>query len=290
MLKDILNLIRPYQYTKNLFIFLPAFFAFRLHEPEVLLNSLLAFIAFCFSASAVYVLNDWRDRHEDAQHPVKKFRPLASGAIKSQTALTLLFILVCCGIAFSIIVSYSVLLLILFYILLNTAYSFKLKHIPIIDVLVVSAGFVIRLFVGGNASGIPLVNWIIVMTFLLALFLALAKRRDDVLLYERTNFKARKVLDGYNLVFLDASIIMTGAIVIVAYIMWSVSPDIALKHNSQYIYLTSVFVISGILRYMQIAFVEEKCGSPTRILLCDRVIQCTVLGWAMSFILLFYVF
>lgn len=278
MLKDIVLLVRPHQYLKNLFIFLPAFFAFKLHHVEILWQSFLAFIAFCSVASAMYVLNDWRDRFDDAKHPEKCRRPIAAGRIDGKTAVSLFFLFLFFGLALSLYLSLSVFFLVCIYTIINIAYSLKLKHLPIIDIFIISSGFVIRLFVGAQTTGLVLVNWIIVMTFLLALFLSLAKRRDDVLIYERTNAKTRKVLDGYNLVFLNASMVMTAAIVILAYILWSISPEVAEKHGSHNIYLTSIFVLLGVFRYMQITFVDEASGSPTKILIRDHFVQLVLIG------------
>jgi len=288
MIKDIIALARPHQYVKNLFVFLPAFFAFKIHQPELLWKACTAFCAFCMVASAVYILNDWLDRFEDAKHPVKCHRPLASGRIKGPMASVFFASFLGGGVVLALYSAPDVLYLICLYVAMNIAYSFKLKHIPIIDVTVISIGFVIRLFVGAAATGIELVNWIIVMTFLLALFLSLAKRRDDVLLFLKTNRKARDVIDGYNLKFLDASMVMTAAIVILAYILWSISPEVSAKHTNPNIYLTSVFVVLGILRYMQITFVEEKSGSPTKVLLRDWFIQLTLMSWVGSFVWILY--
>jgi 4-hydroxybenzoate polyprenyltransferase len=287
-LKDIILLARPHQYVKNLFIFLPAFFAFKLHQSELFVNASIAFCAFSLVASSVYVLNDWLDRFEDAGHPEKCQRPIAAGRVNFHTAIVVFFALLLGGMLLSVTISISVFYLICLYFILNIAYSLKLKHIPIIDIILIATGFVVRVFVGGEATHITLVNWIIIMTFLLALFLALGKRRDDVLFYLKTNNRTRRVVDGYNLVFLDASMVMTASIVILAYILWSISPEVTAKHESQYIYLTSIFVFLGVLRYMQIAFVEEKSGSPTKVLLKDLFVQCTLLFWIGSFVWILY--
>lgn len=289
MLKNILQLARTHQYTKNFFIFLPAFFSFKLQQPEILWKCFIAFCSFSLSASSIYILNDWQDRFEDAMHPQKCNRPIASGRINGKTAVTICICFLFGGLLVAGYVSLNVFYVIVVYIVLNILYSLRLKYIPIIDIVVISIGFVLRLFAGAEAGGIVLVNWIIIMTFLLALFLALGKRRDDVLLFEKTNNKVRKVIEGYNLKFIDASMVMTGAIVILAYIMWSISPEVVSKHNSYYLYLTSVFVVLGILRYMQLSFVEEKGGSPTKILLRDTTIQLILLGWICSFVIIIYV-
>jgi decaprenyl-phosphate phosphoribosyltransferase len=288
MLKDLLALARPYQYSKNFFVFIPAFFAFQFTDIDLIMEASLAFIGFSLLASAVYVFNDWMDRYDDAQHPEKKNRPLASGRIKGPAAFGFLALLLISGITTSYLVSTEVLFLTLTYISLNLAYTLKLKHIAIIDIVIIASGFVIRLLVGAEATQVDLSHWIIVMTFLLALFLSLAKRRDDVLIYLKTDQKMRKVIDGYNLKFLDAAMVMTSSIVVLTYILWSISTEVAQKLNTDNIYLTAVFVILGILRYMQIAFVEEKSGNPSKVLLRDRFIQLTLLSWISAFVWAIY--
>jgi 4-hydroxybenzoate polyprenyltransferase len=236
MTVDLIKLARPHQYTKNLFIFIPAFFAFQLTNPAMLVNALMAFVAFSLLASAVYVFNDWIDRFEDAQHPTKRNRPIASGRLKAPQAFSFLILLLISGAVSAYLVSVEVFILVLFYLILNLAYTLKLKHIAIIDIVVIASGFVIRLLVGAEATQVELSHWIIVMTFLLALFLSLAKRRDDVLIYLKTDQKKRKVIDGYNLKFLDSAMMMTASITIVAYILWSISPEVAQRLNTDNLY------------------------------------------------------
>lgn len=288
MITDLLKLARPHHYTKNLFIFIPAFFAFQLTEPGLVLNAFIAFIAFSLLASAVYVFNDWIDRREDAQHPEKCHRPIASGRIRAPAAFGFLVLLLLVGGSLAYALSLEVFSLVLAYLVLNLAYTLKLKHIAIIDIVIIATGFVIRLFVGAEATQVELSHWIIVMTFLLALFLSLAKRRDDVLIYLNTDQKMRKVIDGYNLKFLDSAMMMTASITIVAYILWSISPEVAQRLNTEYLYLSAGFVVLGILRYMQIALVEEKSGNPSKVLLRDRFIQLTLVGWVGVFVWVLY--
>jgi len=174
------------------------------------------------------------------------------------------------------------------YVIMNIAYSLHLKHIAILDVTIIAAGFVLRLFVGSAATGIALSQWIVVMTFLLALFMALAKRRDDVLIYLETGKKMRRVIDGYNLQFLDTAMAIMASVVIVAYTIYTTSPEISEKFHTRYLYLTALFVILGIMRYLQIAFVHLDSGSPTRIVLKDRFMQSTIAGWIVTFIWILY--
>lgn len=288
MLKDLFKLARPYQYSKNLFVFIPAFFAFQITELNLMLNALIAFIAFSLLASAVYVFNDWVDRHDDAQHPEKSHRPIASGRINGAIAFTFMIALLLSGGVTAFSISVEVLALVISYLILNVAYTLKLKHIAIIDITVIASGFVIRLLVGAKVTQVELSHWIIVMTFLLALFLSLAKRRDDVLIYLKTDQKMRKVIDGYNLKLLDSAMIMTASIVVMAYILWSISPEVTDRLNTKNLYLTAVFVVLGILRYMQITLVEEQSGNPSRILLGDNFLQLILAGWIGCFIWILY--
>ena len=274
---------------KNIFIFLPAFFGFKLHSQVVIMNASIAFLSFSLVASAVYILNDWNDRHEDRKHPVKCKRPIASGRVSSKKTAISFIIFLFVGAFLANFLSLTVFGLILLYFVLNIGYSLKLKQFAIIDVTIVSIGFVIRLFVGAKATNVELSHWIIVMTFLLALFLSLAKRRDDVILLSKTNQNVRKSLNNYNLVFLDSSMVMTAAIVILAYILWAISPEVTSRYSNQYIFLTSIFVILGILRYMQLTFVNEKTGSPTKVLIEDLFLKTTLTGWMVSFIIIFYI-
>lgn len=289
MFQNFVALLRPYQYSKNLFIFVPAFFAFQITSPSVLLQASTAFVAFSLIASSIYIINDWFDRKEDAMHPEKSSRPIASGRVSGMLAFVYIVGLFVLGSALANLISWHVWLLVCLYFLINIAYSLKLKHIAVIDVSIIALGFVMRLFVGAEATQIELSHWIIIMTFLLALFLSLAKRRDDVLIYLKTAQKMRRVIDGYNLKFLDAAMVMTASIVVLAYILWSISTAVVIRLGNDSLYLTAVFVLLGVLRYMQITFVEERSGNPSKILLKDRFVQLVLVGWVLSFVLILYI-
>lgn len=171
----------------------------------------------------------------------------------------------------------------LIYFFLNILYSIKLKHISILDIFIIATGFVLRLFAGSVVTDVELSMWIILLTFLLAIFLALAKRRDDVLL-SLGGQETRKNIDGYNLEFVNASMVLMAGVVILSYIMYTISPEVTQRLNSNYLYLTSFFVILGVLRYMQITFVEQDSASPTKILIKDRFLKVTIILWLISFI------
>lgn len=250
----------------------------------------VAFFAFSLFASTIYIWNDYKDIEKDRQHPKKKFRPMAAGEIKASTGLVVM------GISFSlavfislILLNYQFLILALGYLVLNFFYSIKLKQIPILDISVVSVGYVIRVFAGALVVSIEPSAWIIVMTFLLALFIALAKRRDDVLLFEESGTKLRAAIDGYNTQFLNSAMAIMASVVIVAYLMYSISEDVVNRFGDK-LYISVIFVILGILRYLQVSLVEKNSGSPTDLVYEDRFLQVVVLGWIVSVILIIYWF
>jgi len=281
-IKELIILLRPHQYIKNLFIFAPLIFSFNF-SLDNLKNSFIAFILFSMIASSIYILNDYMDIEEDKRHPKKKFRPLASGAISKRLALYMFVFLSFTSLSISFFVNSSLFIVLVIYFVLNIAYSLKLKHISIVDIFIISIGFVLRLFAGSSVLDVNLSMWIIIITFLLALFLSLAKRRDDVLL-SLEGRETRKNIDGYNLEFINTTMTLMAGVIIVSYILYTVSDSVISRLHTNYLYLTSVFVILGVFRYMQITFVEENSGSPTKIVLKDRFLQITIILWLFSFI------
>jgi 4-hydroxybenzoate polyprenyltransferase len=240
-------------------------------------------------ASSIYVLNDYLDIESDQKHPKKKNRPLASGAISTIEAIVIMFAVFVIGILFIFLASDNILIYILIgiYVLQNILYSIKLKHFPIIDITILSIGFVVRISIGGLATNTPLSHWIVIMTFILAMFLALAKRSDDVRIMNDTNVSVRKSIVGYNIEFLNSLMTMLAGVIIITYIMYATSPDILRSFGSK-TYLTTVFVILGIMRYLQISLVFNDSGSPTKILLKDTFLQVIISLWVFSFIFLIY--
>ncbi|XOB61317.1 UbiA prenyltransferase family protein [Campylobacterota bacterium DY0563] len=287
-MKEYFKLLRVHQYIKNLFIFLPMFFALKITDLDLLLDTFIAFISFSLTASAVYILNDYHDIEEDRKHKKKKYRPLAANTVSKKEAIVLMISLFLLGFIIMFSFSFYSTILLFIYIIMNIAYSFFLKHVAILDIVIIAIGFIIRLFIGSFISNVHLSKWIVIMTFLLALFLALAKRRDDVLIFMDTGEKTRKVIDGYNLKFLDISMSIMASVVIVAYISYTASIEATQRFNSQYLYLTALFVILGILRYLQITFVLKNSGSPTQIVLKDRFIQITLIFWLITFFWILY--
>ena len=295
MMKSVILLMRPQQWLKNFFIFLPLFFDKHLMDVEYLLPSICAFFAYSFAASGIYCFNDIYDVEADRKHPKKCKRPIASGAISKAQGYLLIFI--CFAIPFAIIGvsdwsigngALPMAALIGFYIVMNFAYCMKLKQIAIVDIFVIAIGFVLRIMAGSIATGIALSHWIVLMTFLLALFLAFAKRRDDVVMYQENGVLVRKNVNRYNLAFMNQAITLTSGITMVCYIMYTVSPDVIDRFGSHYVYLTSIFVLAGLIRYLQITIVDIKSGSPTKVLMKDHFIQACIVCWILFFFAIIY--
>ncbi len=289
-LSAVIKLIRVKQWVKNLFLFIPSFFAGHLFISRELFMVLLGALAFSFVASGVYVINDYRDREVDKLHPKKKLRPLASGEVKLPTAWALMIGLITAGLFLAASVNMIFFYLLAAYLVLNLGYSFGLKHIPILDLFIVSLGFLIRVYSGGVIAGLEVTHWLSLMVLLLALFLILAKRRDDLLINgkNKNGVVIRKSTTKYNLTYINSCITLLSAVIIVAYIMYTVSPEVTERFQSDYLFITTIFVIAGIMRYLQIVFVEKNSGSPTNIFIKDRFILSTIVCWIISFYIIIY--
>ena len=294
MKSNLLKLIRPHQWLKNVFVMIPMFFGGSLLDPSDIRASVVTFFAFSFIASSVYCFNDIIDVEADRRHPVKCKRPIASGAISVRSAwalMALMFLLsvgtVCLLDTYTHVINVG--LVILIYYILNILYCSKLKQYAIVDVCIIAFGFVLRVLAGGFATDISLSKWLVLMTFLLTLFLSFAKRRDDVLRMNETGEPPRKNTIRYNLTFINQAITITASVTLVCYIMYTVSPEVVNRFHSDLLYLTSVFVLLGLLRYIQITVVDKRSGDPTKMMLRDRFTQCVVLLWALTFLVLIYV-
>jgi 4-hydroxybenzoate polyprenyltransferase len=246
-------------------------------------------VSFCAVASAVYILNDYVDRDSDRRHPVKCKRPLAAGTVEPKAALGLMAGLAVGGLAGAALLPLDFAWTVLAYLALNIAYSAYLKRLPIIDVLAIALGFVLRVYAGGAIVGVTPTVWIIACTMLLALFLALAKRRDDLI--KGLGDDHRQSLAGYSQRFLDTAVAIVLGALLVSYLLYTTDPQNMAHLGSKKLFLTTPFVIAGIagiLRYLQITLVEERSGSPTKIVLKDAFLRSTVLGWIAMFGWLIY--
>jgi 4-hydroxybenzoate polyprenyltransferase len=290
--KAVIKLIRVRHWVKNLFLFIPSFFAGHLFKSHELLMVLIGAFAFSLVASGVYIINDYKDRETDRIHPKKKLRPLASGEVKTTTAWILMILLIGSGLILAASLQLTFFFLLAGYLVLNIGYSFGLKHVPILDLFIVSLGFLLRIYSGGAIAGLPITHWLSLMILLLSLFLILAKRRDDIVISGKNKngkLVIRKSTQKYNLVYINSCITLLSAVMVVAYIMYTVSPEVTERFQSEYLFMTTIFVIAGIMRYLQIVFVERNSGSPTNIFIKDKFILTTIAGWIISFYFIIYV-
>jgi 4-hydroxybenzoate polyprenyltransferase len=282
-----LQLLRLKHWVKNLFLFIPIFFAGQLLAYEKYDDLILGFLAFSFIASAIYIFNDLRDASYDRQHPVKRNRPIASGKVSPRQAVLVVMVLVPLGMVLSLYLNPLFSTLLLIYLLLNIAYSAGLKNHSIIDIMIVASGFLIRVYSGGIVADVPISHWLAIMILLLSLFLALAKRRDDLLVGE-TSGNVRKSIGQYNLEFINVCLSVFAGIIIVSYILYTLSSETIEKFNTDWLFLTSIYVIAGVMRYLQIIYIDNSSGFPTSILFKDRFIRFTLLAWIITFCLIIY--
>ena len=292
-MKKYFKLLRVEQWVKNLFVFVPLFFSGNITNLDLLSKSIFAFIIFSLAASVVYILNDYNDIEADRKHPEKRRRPLASGAISKSQAIAILIGLVITDIALIFLTQiyfhqylWKFAAVIGAYFFMNLAYTFKLKHVAIIDIFIIAIGFVLRVLAGGYITGITISRWAILLTFVLALVLAIGKRRGE-LINAQVSGKTRKALDGYNVQFADIALSISVTLAIVCYLMFTLSPEVQLRFH-QRVFYTVIFVVFAFLRYLQQTLVYNRTESPTKIVYRDRYIQVTLLLWVAAFLIQIY--
>ncbi|MDF2763356.1 MAG: decaprenyl-phosphate phosphoribosyltransferase [Rhodospirillales bacterium] len=282
----VLRLLRPRQWVKNAFVAAPLFFTPAMVSPDSVLRVVAGVLCFCALSSAVYILNDYLDREADRLHETKRHRPLASGAVSPAVALALMGALILVGFSGAFALDFGFGLVGAAYLALNLSYSFGLKRVSILDVMMISLGFVLRIYAGGALIGVEPTVWITVCTGLLALFMALAKRRDD--LAKGLGGEHRASLTGYSTRFLDTAVAIVLGALVVSYIIYTTDMDNRHRFGTDQLFITTPFVIAGVLRYLQITIVEERSGSPTDIVLTDRFLIIAAAGWVATFGWLIY--
>ena len=287
-----IQLLRPLQWLKNVFVFAPIFFSNHLLEMEYFVPTLVLFASFCMVSSSIYCFNDLRDVEADRIHPKKSKRPIASGKVTVKGGYVMMIL--CLTTAFALIpltisVNTPYLYIIIGgYWLMNIAYCIKLKQIAILDVSIIAVGFVMRVLAGGVVVDIWVSHWLVLMTFLVTLFLALTKRNDDYRLFEQTGLKPRVSITGYNKTFINEATAIVASVTLVCYFMYTMSEEVIARMGTRYVYLTSGWVLAGLLRYLQNMIVFGLSGSPTKSLVKDHFIQFCVFGWIASFFMIIY--
>lgn len=276
------------QWVKNMFIFAPMVFALHFLQLRYIKNGIIAFVLFGIVTGCVYIINDCIDKNNDRFHPLKRLRPIASGQLKVKTALV--------GVIFLLVVDLFLIyqfntdffLISLIYIIINILYSFYLKKVVILDVLIIAFGFVLRVLIGGVIDQINLSPWILIMTFLLSTFLGLVKRRQELVRLSPPDGQigTRHTLKLYNISLLDQLISLTTATTLISYIMYVLNPGIQMKFNTENLYFTIPFVVFGIFRYLYLIYIEEKGESPEEVIFSDFPFTLNIILWVIVFVLL----
>jgi len=284
----VVQAMRPRQWIKNIIVFAALLFSRKLTDLEALSHAGLAFLLFCATSGAVYIVNDLFDAENDRRHPVKALRPIASGALGTVPALVAVVLLLTTSIMAGFILSPPFGAVLLIYAALNLVYSFWLKEVVIIDVMVIASGFVLRAVGGGLVLNVAISTWLIMCTILLSLFLAFCKRRQELEMLDQAH-EHRSILREYSVEFLDQMIGVVTASTVVAYMFYTVSPEVELRLGTHYLYLTVPFVLYGIFRYLYLVHQRGAGGNPTQALLSDRPLLLDVALWGITVITLLYV-
>ena len=285
---SLIRSIRPAQWTKNLIVFAGLLFGRRLFSAEATLTAGAAFAIFCALSGAMYLVNDVLDRDSDRRHPLKARRPIASGALAASTALGAAGLLAAVGLAAALQINLRVGLLAALYLALLALYSGWLKHIVIVDVLTIAAGFVLRAAAGAVAVDVEISHWLLVCTILGALFIALAKRRHEITLLAGAATGHRPILSEYSPYLLDQMIAVVTASTLIAYVFYTISPDTVQKFGTQWLGLTIPFPLYGIFRYLYLIHQHEAGGNPADSLLNDRPLLACVALWVVAIVLIIY--
>jgi 4-hydroxybenzoate polyprenyltransferase len=286
----VLNLLvslRPNQWTKNFIIFAGLIFGQRLFDPAAVARASGTFAAFCGLSGVVYLINDIVDREQDRWHPVKRSRPIASGALTVRTAITAACIIGSLGLGGAFWISARLGIVALVYLALLTTYSIFLKHVVILDVLTIAVGFVLRAVAGAVAVGVPISHWLLVCTILLALFLALSKRRHELVLLAEDATGHRPILEEYSPYLLDQMIGVVTASTVVSYMLYTTDPETAARFGTRLLGLTIPLPLYGIFRYLYLVH-QRGGGTPSELLLTDRPLVVCVALWALVVVLIIY--
>ncbi|MCX7732095.1 MAG: decaprenyl-phosphate phosphoribosyltransferase [candidate division WOR-3 bacterium] len=288
MLKHIVKSMRPKQWVKNLLVFAALIFSENLLAWDKLVRTAAAFIFFCLVSGAVYVINDVVDRENDRTHPKKRLRPIAAGELPVLPALVAAVLAVGAGIGGGFYLNWRFGLVIAIYFLLQLGYSFVLKKIVVLDVMVVAAGFALRAISGTYVIAVQISPWLFVCTILLALFLALAKRRHELLFLEGGGISHRSVLGKYSETLLDQMIAVATSATVITYCLYTIAPETVHKFGTHNLILTMPFVLYGIYRYLYLVYRREEGGAPEKVLFTDLPLIIDVFLWMISVVLILY--
>ena len=283
---ELLRLMRPHQWVKNAFVFVGLLFGHAWHDPHLVTQAVIAFVAFCLVSSAIYTINDIVDIEQDRQHPKKCKRPLASGSVSVPAAVMLAVLLGVLGLALAYNASQIVLMILIGYALMNIAYSLRLKHVVILDVFIIATGFMLRILAGTLGIGIPPSQWLLLCGLMVTLFLGFTKRRAEIIALSEDKTTHRKVLEHYSPVLLDKMIGVTAAGLIMSYSLYTMNADTIRIHNTPNLIYTVPFVMYGVFRYIYLLHHQSRGGDPSHDLVRDPHLLIVVGAWLVATIVL----
>ncbi len=285
----VIKSLRIQQWTKNFFVFAPLIFSQNVLNWPMLTKTVLAFVLFCLLSGAAYILNDIRDLDEDKLHPVKSRRPLASGKLEKKHALFACISLVLSGLAGAYILDAYFFIVLLAYFILQIAYSNWLKHVVILDVFLIASGYFLRVVAGGLVIDVQISPWLSICTILIALFLALCKRRHELVLLEKNAANHRPILKEYTPQLLDQMIAVVTASTVVSYCLYTVSSETIAKFGTKNLLFTVPFVLYGIFRYLYLVHQKDEGGSPEALIIKDKPLLVDLFLWIVTAMLILYI-
>lgn len=283
-----IRLLRPKQWVKNFFVLAPALFARELFHPDIVIMALRAFVGFCLTASAVYIINDMLDVEADRAHPEKRDRPLASGAVSRPEAFVMLGGLAVPAVLLAFTLPRLYGLTLAAYFVMNLAYSFRLKHVVLLDVFIIAAGFVMRVLAGAYAIDVRVSSWIILCTLFISLFLGFAKRRAEVVAVRPQGGAERQVLTLYSVGFIDQMLTIAAAGTVISYALYTVSPRTVEVFGTENLIYTTILVLFGVFRYLHLIHTSRSTENPTNAVTSDGTIITVVILWVAACVLIIY--
>lgn len=288
MIKAIIQTLRPYQWTKNSLVFAALIFSLSFFQTDLLLRSFAAFLLFCAASSAVYIMNDLKDLKEDRLHPLKKNRPLPSGKLPAGIAIAIMVLLAATAISGSVALHRKFAVVLGLYFLLNIGYSFGLKKIVILDVMMVSAGFLLRALAGAAVIDVEASRWLFLCTLMLALMLTTGKRYHEISFLQKEAGNHRKSLSNYNLPLLEAMLLISGGASILTYSLYTISAETINHIGSPNLIYSTLFVVFGVFRYLYLLYVKAEGGDPARLVISDIPFIINGILWICSILFIIY--
>ena len=280
--------MRPRQWFKNIFLFVGLVFSQNLFQIDLFIKVCEGFLVFCLAASSIYVFNDIHDRESDRRHPEKYRRPLAQGSLLVSEAYMVSMVLAAIAFILAFLLNRTFFVILLAYVILNLAYSLKIKQIVILDIMFIASGFVLRILAGTTLAGVNPSDWLVICTITLSLFLGFSKRRNELVLMGENAGTQRKVLKEYSIHFLDQMISMVTACTVMSYILYTVSPETVGRFGTKNLMFSIPFALFGVFRYLYLIYLKKKIGDPIDLILKDFPFLLNILLWISAIMIIIY--